>query len=389
VTREPASDDLPGAAACVVIGTGVLGSSAAASLARRLGEKVVVLEQFEPGHRRGSSSDHSRIIRHSYHSPVYTRLTRAMFASWDAAERESDTRLVLRTGGLDLGDPAVPGSVDELEASAAAMSEAGIAFERLTADDVRARWPQWRLADDVTALFQDGAGILDVGRACAVQLGIARAHGARVCTRVRVDRLEDRGDEIAVHTSAGVIRAGHVVACTGKWTARLLADLRPLPLRHTAEQVTYVASPDLEPFSPERFPIWIRLGAPAFYGFPVYGEPAVKIAQDLGGPEVEPDDEEGVVDPARVTKVTDFLTEHLPGAAGPVLYSRSCLYDLTPDRDLIVGPLPEHPRVLVTAGAGHAAKFGALFGDVLADLVCDGATAHPIEPLSAGRPALR
>jgi len=378
----------PESAACVVIGTGVLGSSAAASLARRLGDQVLVLEQFEPGHRRGSSSDHSRIIRHSYHSSVYTNLTRAMFASWAAAERESGTRLVVRTGGLDLGDPAVTGSVAELESSAAAMSEAGTAFERLTADDVRRRWPQWKLPGDVSALFQADAGILDVGRACAVQLELARAHGAQLRTRTRVLRLEDRGDEIAVHTDAGVIRAGHVVACTGKWTARLLAGLHPLPLRHTSEQVTYVASPDLEAFAPERFPIWIRLGDPCFYGFPVYGEAAVKIAQDLGGPEVEPDDEEGVVDPARVAKVTAFLEQHLPGAVGPVAYSRSCLYDLTPDRDLIVGPLPDNPRILVTAGAGHAAKFGALFGDVLADLVCDGATAHPVGPLSAGRPAL-
>ncbi len=389
MSAAPSSAGLPEAAACVVIGTGALGSSAAASLARRLGDRVHVLEQFEPGHRRGSSSDHSRIIRHSYHSPVYTRLTRAMFASWETAERESGTRLVIRTGGLDLGDPAVTNSVAELESSAAAMSEAGITFERLTADEVRRRWPQWQLPDDVAALFQEDAGILDVGRACAVQLELARVHGARVHTQVRVLRLEDAGDEVAVHTSAGVIRAGHVVACTGKWTARLLAGLHPLPLRHTAEQVTYVASPDLEAFAPERFPIWIRLGDPCFYGFPVYGEAAVKIAQDLGGPEVEPDDEEGVVDSVRVTKVTDFLERHLPGAAGPVAYSRSCLYDLTPDRDLIVGPLPGHPRILVTAGAGHAAKFGALFGDVLADLVCDGATDHPVEPLSAGRPALR
>lgn len=383
------STPLPDSAACVVIGTGVLGSSAAASLARRLGDQVLVLEQFEPGHRRGSSSDHSRIIRHSYHSPVYTRLTRAMFAAWEVAERASGTQLVVRTGGLDLGDPAVTGSVAELESSAAAMREAGIPFERLTAAEVAQRWPQWRLADDVTALFQADAGILAVGRACGVQLELAREHGARLHAGVRVDRLEDRGDEVAVHTNAGVIRAGHVVACTGKWTARLLAGLHPLPLRHTAEQVTYVASPDLAAFAPDRFPIWIRLGDPCFYGFPVYGEAAVKIAQDLGGPEVEPDDEEAVVDPGRVTRVTDFLAAHLPGASGPVAYSRACLYDLTPDRDLVVGPLPDHPRILVTAGAGHAAKFGALFGEVLADLVCDGVTGHPVEALSAGRAALR
>ncbi len=385
-----ASTGLPSEAACVVIGTGVLGSAAASALARRLGSQVVVLEQFEPGHRRGSSNDHSRIIRHSYDSVTYTRLTHAMFAAWDAVERESGVRLVLQTGGLDLGDPAVSRSIDELEATVDALSQVGIPFERLDAGEVRRRWPQWQIADDVSGLFQEHAGILDVRRACEVQLALAQAHGADVQTATKVERLEDLGGEIAVHTSSGVIRAGHVVACTGKWTARLLADLKdPLPLRHTAEQVTYVRSADLAAFAPERFPIWIRLGDPCFYGFPVYGEAAVKAAQDLGGPEVEPGDEESEVDPLRVDRVMDFLAEQLPSAVGPIAYSRSCVYDLTPDRDLVVGPLPEHPRILVTAGNGHAAKFGALFGSILADLVCDGTTAHPIDPLSAGRPELR
>ena len=103
---------LPSEAPCVVIGTGVLGSSAAAALADRLGDDVLVLEQFEPGHRRGSSQDHSRIIRHSYASATYTRLTPAMFAAWAQVERDADARLVVRTGGLDLADPAVPGGVD-------------------------------------------------------------------------------------------------------------------------------------------------------------------------------------------------------------------------------------------------------------------------------------
>lgn len=373
---------------CVVIGTGVLGSSAAAALAERIGDGVLILEQFEPGHRRGSSQDHSRIIRHSYDSVTYTRLTPAMFDAWAAVERDAGTELVVRTGGLDLGDPSVPGSVDEVEASAAALTAVGIAFERLDAAQVRERWPQWRIADDVVALFQADAGILNIGRACRTQLALAQARGARLVSGTKVERLEDLGDEVVVHTSAGAVRTGHVVACTGKWTARLLAGLHDLPLRHTAEQVTYVASAQLELFAPERFPVWIRYGAECFYGFPAYGERAVKVAQDLGGPEVEPDDEESAVDPARVTRVTDFLERHLPQAAGPVAHSRSCVYDLTPDRDLVVGPLPGHPRIMVTAGCGHAGKFGALFGVILADLVTEGSTPHPITPLSAGRPAL-
>ncbi len=384
-----AAGTLPSQAPCVVIGTGVLGSAAARALALRLGAGVLVLEQFEPGHARGSSADHSRIIRHSYDSAVYTRLTRAMFAAWEAVERESGERLVVRTGGLDLGDPTVTGSIAELDNAAAAMTAADIPFERLDAGEVQRRFPQWRLTAGTLALWQDGAGILDVARAAATLLALARSHGAAVHTSVKVLRLEDRGADVLVHTDRGTVAAGHVVACTGKWTARLLDGLHDLPLRHTAEQVTYVAAPDLAAFAPGRFPIWIRLGRPCFYGFPVYGRAAVKIAEDLGGPEVEPDDEESAVDPLRVDRVMAFLETHLPGAVGPIAHSRSCVYDLTPDRHLVVGPLPGHPRIMVTVGAGHAAKFGALFGDVLADLVVDGATRHDVAALSAGRPALR
>ena len=98
-----------------------------------------MLEQFEPGHRRGSSSDHSRIIRHSYHSPVYTRLTRAMFCvlgrrGGARAGRGSSCAPAAWTSAIRRSAAASP----TLEASASAMSEAGIAFERLTADDVRA-----------------------------------------------------------------------------------------------------------------------------------------------------------------------------------------------------------------------------------------------------------
>ena len=384
-----ATVQLPRESRCVVIGTGVLGSAAAHSLSRRLGAGVLVLEQFEPGHRRGSSEDHSRIIRHSYDSEVYTALTPAMFAAWAAVERESGERLIVRTGGLDLGDPAVTGSTDAIEASAAAMAAHDIEFERVDAEEIRRRWPQWHVGDEVAGLFQADAGILDIGRACRAQLALALEQGAQLQTAVRVQHLEERGERVIVHTTHGPVVAEHVVACTGKWTARLLDGLHELPLRHTAEQVSYVTPPDPAAFAPERFPIWLRLGDPCFYGFPVYGMAAVKVAQDLGGPLVEPDDDESPVDPARVEVVMAFLREHLPGAVGPVALSRSCLYDLTPDRDLVVGPLPGHPRILVTVGCGHAGKFGALFGEILCDLVVDGATDHPIGPLSAGRPALR
>ncbi|MFL6132015.1 MAG: FAD-dependent oxidoreductase, partial [Nocardioidaceae bacterium] len=58
----------------VVAGLGALGSATAMQLAGR-GHSVIGLEKFALGHARGASHDTSRILRHSYHTPAYVRLT--------------------------------------------------------------------------------------------------------------------------------------------------------------------------------------------------------------------------------------------------------------------------------------------------------------------------
>jgi sarcosine oxidase len=86
----------------IVIGLGGIGSGAAYWLSRSLGPGVLGLEQFELGHDRGASSDHSRIIRLSYHRPDYVRLARRAYETWEVVEREAGERIVTITGGLDL-----------------------------------------------------------------------------------------------------------------------------------------------------------------------------------------------------------------------------------------------------------------------------------------------
>jgi sarcosine oxidase len=93
----------------VVVGLGALGSAAAWVLARS-GARVLGLEQFELGHRRGASHDHARIIRRSYHTPGYVRLAGLAYRAWAELEWEAEERLVVTTGGLDLFPPgsAIP-----------------------------------------------------------------------------------------------------------------------------------------------------------------------------------------------------------------------------------------------------------------------------------------
>src|SRR2546427_10855548 len=87
----------------IVLGLGGWGSAAAYWLSRRAGAEVLGLEQFEIGHVRGESQDHSRIIRLSYHTPEYVELAKHAYRAWAEVEKDSGEQLVLKTGGLDLG----------------------------------------------------------------------------------------------------------------------------------------------------------------------------------------------------------------------------------------------------------------------------------------------
>ena len=112
----------------VVVGLGALGSGAAWHLASR-GHSVLGLEQFELGHSRGASHDTSRILRHSYHTPAYVRLTQEAYDDWERLEKESGESLVTVVGGLDLFPPDCVIAPDDYVAS---LREVGIDFEELT-----------------------------------------------------------------------------------------------------------------------------------------------------------------------------------------------------------------------------------------------------------------
>jgi sarcosine oxidase len=370
----------------VVIGLGGLGSGAAYRLARRAGPAVLAIEQFELGHDRGASQDHSRIIRRSYHTPGYVRLADQAYRAWEELEAEAGERLIVKTGGLDLWpeDAAIP-MADYVES----MTAVGVPFERLDAGQVMRRWPQWRLADDVRGVFQEDAGIAPAIRCNEAHRRLAREHGATLRDRTPVTAIEIRGSEALVRTADGsAFPSRRVILAADAWTNRLTEPLgTTLPLTVTQEQVTYFGAPDLEAFAPDRFPIWIWMDDPSFYGFPVYGHPGVKVAQDCGGPAATPETRTFEPDPDNLERVRSFTQRCLPGVLGPML-TKTCLYTLPPDRDFIIDALPDHPEVLIALGAAHAFKFSSLIGRALADLAVEGRTDLDLEPFRIDRPAL-
>src|SRR5438477_3433433 len=86
----------------VIVGAGLAGSAAAWAMARR-GRSVVVVEAFQPGHRRGSSHGTARIFRRAYPDPLYVRLTGQAQVLWRRLADEAGEELVTITGAVDYG----------------------------------------------------------------------------------------------------------------------------------------------------------------------------------------------------------------------------------------------------------------------------------------------
>ena len=118
----------------IVVGAGALGSAAAYWLTRSGATDVLVLEQYGLGHGLGASEDHSRIIRHAYHSSVYTALTQAAYDTWAEIEGETGLQLVFKTGGLDLAVAGTPGEAD-LSIYRGSLAPFGIPSEDLGASE--------------------------------------------------------------------------------------------------------------------------------------------------------------------------------------------------------------------------------------------------------------
>lgn len=369
----------------IVVGLGVHGSAAAAALAGR-GQRVLGLDRFGRGESMGSSGGWSRMIRLVYFEGArYVPLARASWDRWLALEEQAGVSLLRRTGGMYAG----PAGSRPVVGSIASARAYAIAHEVIDAAEIHRRWPILEPPEDTLAIVEEQAGAMRIDRAVDALRGRAEAGGATLrFGRRLVDWRPAAGGGFEVELADGeVVGAEHLVLTTGPWTAEFVPDV-DLPLS-VEREVPMWFSPTVDPASvgADRLPVWVMAdGGTTFYGIPHDPDLGLKVSIHHWGEPADPDAVDRVVRPSDVERIRTFVRRRMPAADGPLANAEVCLYTNTPDEAFVIDRHPAAPGVaFATACSGHGFKFAPVVGEILADLVLDGATSWPIEPFRADR----
>jgi sarcosine oxidase len=337
----------------VVVGAGVMGSAAAWRLAGR-GHRVVLLEQFDLGHDRGSSHGAVRVFRFSYDDPAYVGMAMEALPLWRELEEESGRTILTMTGGYDFGPP------DRLAANAAALSSRGAAHETIDGAEVVRRFPALSLPPDMAVLHQRDAGVIAAELAVKAFAQRAVERGAELHERSPVVGLRPSDDGVDVLTAEGTYRSRVAVVTAGSWARGLLAGAGiDLPLITSRETVAFFHLPEDPPL-----PVLVEWSTPPTYALLSPGQ-GVKLGWHRSGPEADPD-RTAPADRRVLKHLSAWASEHYPSADRDPHHVETCMYTNTADESFI---LERHgPIVVGSACSGHGFKFAPLIGERLAQL---------------------
>ncbi len=367
----------------IVVGGGVMGAAAARALAGQ-GREVVLFEQFEIGHSRGSSHGPTRVFRLAYPQADYVRLAQRALESWRRLEEAAGEPLLLTTGGLYAGEWA--------EACGAALAACGVSRAWLPAAEAAARFPAMSFDGIERVLWQEDGAICLAAATVSALARLAREGGVEVREGSEVEHvlLDDAG--IMVATASERLTASVVVVAAGTWAGALLSQLAiELPLRPAFTQVSY-----FEPLAgppPEPLPTYVEgdfdsggLGSGGYWIPPHRGTTAVKVGAGAAGHTVDPAMGPFEPDAGRLERDIAFVARRLPGFAADAAETETCLYTMTPDEDFVLERVGS--AVICSCCSGHGFKFAPLIGELVAGLATGAEPSLPHERFSLARFAL-
>ncbi len=348
----------------IIVGLGAAGSAALYHTAR-MGATVLGIDRFIPPHIYGSTHSESRLIRKAYlEGAKYLPLLNRSYTLWNELEEKSSNKLMHLVGCLTISQP-------ESTSIRTARNTAEIGKIRhlvLSPDEVRQRYPAYRLRSDQVALLDQEAGYIQPELCVRTHLQRAVAHGAKCQFGTPVLSCTREKNHVVVKTEQDMFTASQVILTAGSW----IRDFAPVPveINRVTNSWFLPTGPHCTPRNCPPFIMEEADGSNNCYGCSDLGYGFKIGLHHPGKPILHPDDLDRTTHPEDEIRVRSILKTILPEAAGKCLNTRVCMYSNTPDKDYLIDRLHgDDPHFIVgSACSGHGFKVSSAVGESLAAL---------------------
>ncbi len=363
---------MPAKTHVVVIGAGAFGGWTALYLLRR-NLRVTLVDSWGPGNSRASSGGETRVIRGTYGpDQPYTKMAARAIQLWKENQQSWKMKLMHQTGVLWM----VTAGDDHFERnSMPALREAAIPYQELSAKDIASRWPQINLEGVHWGIYEPEGGFLMARVACqAVLDGFLAEGGDYKQTAVAMGDLDNGSWESLTFSDGSKLQADQYIFACGPWLGKMFPETIGNRVRSTRQEVFFFGTPAGDQrFSETNLPVWADHRDRFMYGIPGNQGRGFKIADDTRGPEFDPTSGERTVSADGLKSVRDYIALRFPALKNaPLLESRVCQYENSPDNNFIIDRHPKLQNVwLLGGGSGHGFKHGPALGDLVAGLVVE------------------
>jgi glycine/D-amino acid oxidase-like deaminating enzyme len=358
-----------------VVGAGAFGGWTALWLRRR-GCRVTLLDAWGPGNSRASSGGESRVIRAIYGPDrVYVDWVARAFEIWEESEARWNVRLYHPTGTLWM----CGGPDDYVRAALPHLEAVGLRAPELGLSEARRRFPQIDFTEITSVFLEERSGWLAARRACrAVAAALEEEGGEIRLAAVRPGAVRGGSMDGLALSDGSSLEADAYVFAAGPWLPGLFPDLLGNAIHPTRQEIFFFGTPAGDPrFQEGTLPVWLELSEGAsYYGIPGNDHRGFKLADDTRGEPIDPTTGDRTPTPARLAEARAYIARRFPALTdAPLVESRVCQYENSPDGDLILDRHPEAGNVwILGGGSGHGFKLGPALGEQAAGWILgDGA----------------
>lgn len=354
----------------VVVGGGVIGTSAAFHLAKAGAGKVLLLERSYLG--AGASGKSGAVVRMHYSNPydaTLAQLSLPYFQHWGDLVGHGDAGFV-RHG---MARFAMDSEVEPLRQNLDMLERCGVKTWLVQPDDFQHEWPAISVEGVALVAWEDESGYADPNGTVFGFGAAAEAHGAEIRTGVQVTRVLMTGDRVTgVETSQGVIETNRVLLATGAFSNQLLEPLGiDYGLRPNRVQVAIFRRPAAQtnPIHPVmidgKHKMWIRPDGPT--------NTLAGFDYDIVG--VDPDFYNESIDWDFLVETRRRLSDRLPFMAeAPMRGGWSGVLTNSPDGHIVLEQTPGYEGLFLAVGdSGTNFKTAPMIGQCLSEWIVDGA----------------